>query len=448
MLEFLRRVAFMATGLALGLAPLISSRLALAQCDGDCNYDEIVEKTDLVEAVNIALGHDPYYDCYYGDVNQDQTITVDEILVAVNHAENNCAPIPTPTVNPQAPPLDRGLMHLGQGDLRDANTAFGEAVTAQPNNAAANMYYAMTRLATAMLDAPAIVDLLNRSGVVIEGGTTDVCNLAVHVPPKDAIPGSAPRTGEIVETLRTVLMPEVQNSLGDLKRISESAVISFDLHNLPRCVSPPTQAKIVEIDYADVLALMAGINGVGAWLDLLTAYNVDVSVGMAANSSAQGVFNAEPNLLTLQHADRLITARNQFDAMLASTSQAIDAVRQETDDQSNDVFVIQPDDQHAADQVKLIVDLMRQALVGEVTLPIDVITGEVVLMDIGLLSQERLNLNPFFTGQFTSLRPLLPPFDANGDFDQSRFPDPTFGGMAPDFTQFKIDNFLRDASFR
>jgi hypothetical protein len=32
--------------------------------------------------------------------------------------------------------------------------------------------------------------------------------------------------------------------------------------------------------------------------------------------------------------------------------------------------------------------------------------------------------------------------DASGDFDTHHFPDPTFGGMVPDFTQYKIDNFL------
>jgi hypothetical protein len=46
---------------------------------------------EILTMVNIALGTTPVADCLPGDRSQDGTITVDEILTAVNNALSGCS---------------------------------------------------------------------------------------------------------------------------------------------------------------------------------------------------------------------------------------------------------------------------------------------------------------------------------------------------------------------
>jgi hypothetical protein len=46
---------------------------------------------ELLTMVNIALGTLLVSDCQIGDANNDQQITIDEILTAVDHALHGCS---------------------------------------------------------------------------------------------------------------------------------------------------------------------------------------------------------------------------------------------------------------------------------------------------------------------------------------------------------------------
>jgi len=46
---------------------------------------------EILTMVNIALGNAPVAECEAGDDNDDDQITVDEILQAVNNALNGCS---------------------------------------------------------------------------------------------------------------------------------------------------------------------------------------------------------------------------------------------------------------------------------------------------------------------------------------------------------------------
>ena len=59
-------------------------------CIGDCNNNQQVTVADILTVVNIALGNALLSDCEAGDINGDGYITVDEILTAVNNALNGC----------------------------------------------------------------------------------------------------------------------------------------------------------------------------------------------------------------------------------------------------------------------------------------------------------------------------------------------------------------------
>ncbi len=59
-------------------------------CVGACNQSVAVTVDALVTMVNIALGDAPLSVCLQGDANHDGSITVDEILTALDNALNGC----------------------------------------------------------------------------------------------------------------------------------------------------------------------------------------------------------------------------------------------------------------------------------------------------------------------------------------------------------------------
>jgi hypothetical protein len=59
-------------------------------CTGDCNQDQKVTVDELVTMVNIALGNTPVANCLNGDASGDGEITIAEIVSAVNNALGSC----------------------------------------------------------------------------------------------------------------------------------------------------------------------------------------------------------------------------------------------------------------------------------------------------------------------------------------------------------------------
>ncbi len=60
------------------------------ECTGDCDGSGDVVITDLLRAVNVALGNATIAACGPGDANRDGMITIEEILTAVNKALEGC----------------------------------------------------------------------------------------------------------------------------------------------------------------------------------------------------------------------------------------------------------------------------------------------------------------------------------------------------------------------
>ncbi len=86
--------------------PTTSSTPTPKPCVGDCNDDDEVTVNELIQMVNIALGNATVATCRVGDANGDGEITVNEIVAGVNNALNGCASVPTPT--PTLPCLRTG----------------------------------------------------------------------------------------------------------------------------------------------------------------------------------------------------------------------------------------------------------------------------------------------------------------------------------------------------
>lgn len=373
-------------------------------------------------------------------------------------------------------PVRQGELTLGTGNLRDANAAFLQAVAADPTDPQANLYSAITRIVTTILDDPELTSLASsskatsnllkslasRSGVVITGDSRDVCAMSITLP--EEVPSGAPRTGEIIETLRAVLLPEIETALESLNRISSTAVIRFDLMNLPECLRPMTERFEVEIDASDIQALRAALQLAQAAFEAAEAYDLDADLQLVTTQTSRAILDAEPTLLNLLSSASLTAARNLVEQALTNASMAIDSVFLETDDQSDDVLAILPEDTLDAERTRDTLDLVRQSLQGTVTLP----------TDIGFDEPQRLDLSLFFSGSFGTLRPFIPTFDnlgcigtsvpatltgelsssdagplffgrtgdAGARFPLGYFPDLTFGGTAPDLAQQDINGVL------
>jgi cysteine-rich repeat protein len=100
-------------------------------CVGDCNQDEHVTIDELVAMVNMALVGVGQSVCVWGDRNADGTIDVSEIVDAVDAALYGCAsapavtPAPTPSPTGTPPVCGNGKVERPE-TCDDANTVNGD----------------------------------------------------------------------------------------------------------------------------------------------------------------------------------------------------------------------------------------------------------------------------------------------------------------------------------
>jgi hypothetical protein len=59
-------------------------------CAGDCSDDETVTVDELVRGIDIALGTEPLDDCRLADGNGDGSVSISELVAAVDSAVNGC----------------------------------------------------------------------------------------------------------------------------------------------------------------------------------------------------------------------------------------------------------------------------------------------------------------------------------------------------------------------
>ncbi|MCE2485858.1 MAG: hypothetical protein J4F42_10140 [Desulfurellaceae bacterium] len=286
----------------------------------------------------------------------------------------------------------------------------------------------------------------------------------------EQVPPGAPRTGAIIQTFREVLLSEIAAAVESLNRIMSTAESRFDLMHLPDCLRSRVedvgieQAE-VEIDRSDIQALTATLQFAQAAFEIAAAYDLDADLQLVTTQPSRAILDAEPRLLNLRSSAPLTTARNLVERALMKADVAIESVLAETDDQSDDVIEVLPEDVSDARLVQDTLESVRQSLRGRVTLP----------TDLGFDDPERLDLSLLFSGRFRTLRSFIPVFDGGcrtisipttvrgrltaADaaslfpgraglggtfFPLGRFPDPTFGGTTPDLTQRDINNqFLK-----
>jgi len=413
------QLASLAAAAALCFAGTGAYATPLRPCPGDCDLSGQVSVGELITGVNIALGTAALSTCRAFDSDGNRQVTIDELVKGVTAALGGC---------PESTPLQRALIALTVGDLNRASNAFCALAASDSSDSQASLYCGVTQAIAQILDDASLRAVAQGAGITISGSSGDVCGFQVNVPHE--LPADAPRTGAILSATRAVVLPVADALVSRLAGLPDALEATFDVGNLPLCTSRRSQSHTIEIDHSDVLALRAGLQAVRAAFDVLAAYNIDVDLADVIHHTPQSVLGGAQTLLTLNSAASLATAAQSFDDALTTSANAITAVLAETDDQSNDLLIIAPNDRDTA-----------QALVGTLNSVRESLHGRVVLgTDRG--QPARLDLSLFFSGRLTSLRPLLPTFDRDGNFDLQHFPDSTFGGTAPDLTQGDIDRAI------
>jgi hypothetical protein len=96
----------------LGVLILLPVPRALAhRCTGDCDFDDQVKVSELVVGLRIAVGELPLDACPQLDPDGSGTVSINELLVAVNNAFTYCGhlfpPTPRPSIAEQVPPRRR-----------------------------------------------------------------------------------------------------------------------------------------------------------------------------------------------------------------------------------------------------------------------------------------------------------------------------------------------------
>ena len=119
---------------AIGRGPLPAAA-QIQPCVGDCDSGRTVTVDELVTAMNVALGMRDVDVCIAGDPSSDGDIQVDELVQAVTNALNGCIPVnSTPTEDPASTPtptVDGGTP--GSGTATPGNGTPGSG-TATPGD--------------------------------------------------------------------------------------------------------------------------------------------------------------------------------------------------------------------------------------------------------------------------------------------------------------------------
>ena len=124
------------------------------------------------------------------------------------------------------PGVRTGLDALKTGNVRAANNAFRQATIDDSADTTAGLYHAVTRIATKAMDFPQLRALARRSGISLSGDASDVCLLLDSSLPRD-FSSNAPRTAEILDALRDVLIPEIDAALTTLNGLPHLHRSSF-----------------------------------------------------------------------------------------------------------------------------------------------------------------------------------------------------------------------------
>jgi hypothetical protein len=317
-----------------------------------------------------------------------------------------------------------GLNALNEGSILKARVYFEAAdqlAGSETSNRAdtARFFYAATSVLAFGFDrlSDNTSNGLNNLGDILDSfglnAADDVRINAEQYPIPATLPSTAASGSDIQTFAVDTVLPEILKAKTAADKISSTFNVTW---------AEPLVNESVESDYGDALLCRAALDGILSALYAQAAYDLDSDLAAKANENqtVAAFLAANPSfgIIKAGASANLTQSRSYARSGLLSLQGAIDAIENETDDQSNDYVSLAellPED---IAQVKAdIADAL-----GSLDGPTFVNDNEVPYDNKGYT----LNLSPFFAGSIGSLRALLPAFSGNDVF--GKFPDPAMGG--------------------
>ncbi|NVN93085.1 MAG: chitobiase/beta-hexosaminidase C-terminal domain-containing protein, partial [Desulfuromonadales bacterium] len=224
--------------------------------------------------------------------------------------------------------IDLGKNYLVQHNILAARDQFKLAVQTDSTNQEANLLYGVTRvfavaeegqgLVTSGLDS--VREIFELTGLIFS--KFSIYGSEYSAPEKLA--ATTPRTGEVLDFLKTKLLPEVDNALINLNAVSNTAFSSvIDPSSINK-----NSGSVITIDYADALVIRALLQAIKCNLELLMVYGLDVSLPDIQDAPDQlmtykQLLAQDSTLLTPKDSLRLATAKTALISFIDTYSTAV-----------------------------------------------------------------------------------------------------------------------------
>ena len=334
--------------------------------------------------------------------------------------------------------------------LLAAKLEFEAAVQNNPNDPAANFFLAITRL-PALMDNSAtytpgppienVRELLDSFGISASG--RDIFHWSAKSS-KDAegkpmIPANAPSTGAIQQFLVSVLVPEIDAVLANLSVLDGN-------FNIILSAAETGEDHQTEIDYGDILLFRAALYALKADIYEISAYDTDVDSVKILEKINNGILDITDDLfhLYLDLLTPLPTGKSLAYSAKINTLSAIDSymaasdfIRNETDDQSDDLITIDTEELAREARFRSSLTEVKDSITEKRIAAITSHHGS---------RTDRVDFNRLFGTDSlnpVNIRNFVPLFDGRGHIYQGSFPDTTLGGLLPDCTtESKLLDFL------
>lgn len=189
----------------------------------------------------------------------------------------------------------------------------------------------------------------------------------------------------------------------------------------------------LEIDFGDVAMARSGMYALKSAIQTFCAYNMDVPFHEILDKMEKEQFTikedllqAYPNFLNLFPDHRLSSAKSALREAIDAYNAGSSFIRSETDDQLNDIVTILTDDEISDDnEFRSFIGDLKNALNGKTVMDITNARSD--------MNQFALDLTRFYDNPIQNLQTVLPDFNSENQIIRNSLPDPTMGGIVPDF---------------
>ncbi len=242
-------------------------------------------------------------------------------------------------------------------------------------------------------------------------------------------------TGGIKNFLKEHILPQIDRALNNVATVGEdfNQILTTEDYFID---------EDIEIDYGDIAMAKSCLYAVKAAIEILSAYNIDVDLydvfcrlewedfydtvyGLEEKEfKVNEILDMYPEFLKLlsDYQSPLADAKENFSKTIDAFLEGFEFIETETDDQGNDLLTLDE-----LEDAQPTFEGLKNALIEPYIVPI----GD---------DSYKMDLSKFFDG--INVRDFLPRFTMDNKIIRGTFPDPTVGGVLPEFTEEDWEELL------